>query len=143
MTVRLPDIQKAQYGHPCNGCGLCCLESVCDIGQFVFLRKQGPCPALEVADDRYQCGLVANPARYASQTALAESGAERLANDARLLTATGAGCDYNLGGSEPKPPKAYRRAKKQASKPKTRRRALAAFNRWLPPLRGVFEQLMR
>ena len=49
---------------PCNGCGLCCQEEVCQIGQLVFAPEdddrwiEGPCPALVFSRGRYWCGLV-------------------------------------------------------------------------------------
>jgi hypothetical protein len=55
---------KPPYGSPCNGCGLCCLVGQCQISIEVFGNVDGICPALVERDDRWRCGLVAEPARF-------------------------------------------------------------------------------
>ena len=87
-------LKKPAFGAPCNGCGLCCKNSVCDLGQPIFGRLKGPCPALERDANApgYRCGLMVNPARYAPLRAK-RYGARRLGEAARLLLASGFGCD--------------------------------------------------
>lgn len=49
---------KPPRGSPCNGCGLCCLEEVCLIGEKMFDTNTPPCPGLVTENDRYLCGVV-------------------------------------------------------------------------------------
>ena len=52
---------KPDLGHPCNGCGVCCLTEPCPVGRLIFLRWRGACPALQWQGDeaRYICSLAA------------------------------------------------------------------------------------
>lgn len=58
------EIEKPARQMPCNGCGLCCEEEVCQIGQLIFAPAdddrwiEGPCPALVFRRGRFWCGLV-------------------------------------------------------------------------------------
>lgn len=54
---------KPAVGAPCNGCGLCCAAETCPVGMLRFLRRTGPCPALEWSGDRYRCAFVAGTRR--------------------------------------------------------------------------------
>lgn len=84
---------KPAVGQPCNGCGVCCALETCPLARLRFLRKNGPCPALEwTADEsRYRCGLLARPGAYLGWLpSLAEPLARRLC--ARWIAA-GDGCD--------------------------------------------------
>lgn len=59
-------VKKPELGRPCNGCGHCCEQEVCQLGMD-FIRivpTVTPCPALEVEGGRAYCGLVRRPAHY-------------------------------------------------------------------------------
>jgi len=59
---RIPVItlEKPQIYSPCNGCGMCCIVQVCDLG--VALGDSVNCKALIAnPDNTYTCGLVADP----------------------------------------------------------------------------------
>jgi len=84
---------KPGVGQPCNGCGICCLAETCPVARLRFLRRHGPCPALEwhSGDSRYRCGLLARPAFYLPGLPRPGAGlAKRLL--ARWIAA-GIGCD--------------------------------------------------
>lgn len=90
---------KPPHGAPCNGCGGCCLDSLCRLAQHVFQNThQGPCPALTFdSGGRSSCGLVANPSRYAP-VVTAIWGGDAASAAASLLVGTGLGCDGLLEG---------------------------------------------
>lgn len=89
---------KPPYGAPtCNGCGLCCLASLCDLGEEIFGHARGPCPALEDIGDRYACGLVRSPERYAPEQAEMH-GAGALTLAAADMLGIGAGCNQRTEG---------------------------------------------
>jgi hypothetical protein len=81
---------KPAIGAKCNRCGLCCMSGLCELGQVVFERKDGACPALERNDGTpgYRGGLMARPARYVPALAT-RHGASRLAAAARVLLGPG------------------------------------------------------
>lgn len=84
---------KPAPGQPCNGCGVCCALETCPAARLRFLRRRGPCPALEWVDQAkiYRCGLLQRPAHYlGGLPAAAEGLARRLF--ARWIAA-GQGCD--------------------------------------------------
>lgn len=95
QTIRLHRAAppKPPAGQPCNGCGVCCALETCPAARLRFLRKTGPCPALEwaAADSHYRCGLLTRPGHYLGWL---PGGAEALAR--RLFgrwIAAGRGCD--------------------------------------------------
>ena len=50
---------RPERGAPCNGCGWCCQNEVCVLGEAVFGEAQAaPCPALRNHDGRFWCGVV-------------------------------------------------------------------------------------
>lgn len=55
---------KPAYGDPCNGCGLCCIAVPCVLARDFCGAFEGPCPALELDDGRYWCGLLRSPHKY-------------------------------------------------------------------------------
>jgi len=84
---------KPREGDACNGCGVCCALETCPAARLRFLRKAGPCPALEwsAAAAHYRCGLLINPGKYLRWL---PRQAEKLASHllARSIAA-GRGCD--------------------------------------------------
>lgn len=88
-------------GAPCNGCGLCCLAEPCPLGMLVSHRRSGPCAALRwsEADQRYWCGMVADPAGVTGwRHPWVLRGLRRLA---QRWIAAGAGCDAALQAQAP------------------------------------------
>ena len=101
---------KPPHGAPCNGCGLCCMTSLCPLASHHFKRGglEAPCPALERTPAGYTCGLIANPMTYARAIAL-EHGVEATSAAAAVLNGAGLGCDARLAG-EQADPAFYRKA---------------------------------
>lgn len=128
VTQRGP--AKPLYGAACNGCGLCCMAELCPLGTAVFEKLEGPCPALEHDDGRFQCGLVRNPTKYARPWVTQSSGSEGLAEAAAVLIGAGSGCDARLDG-EPDDPAWRDHVYAAASQPDRRMRALGMLARWL------------
>ncbi len=94
-NVQSGPIAKPSYGLPCNGCGLCCQNEICPLGQFAFPSWQAPCPALERDGDRFVCGLVNRPEVYAPiKTAV--NGVEEMRAAAMHANGVGIGCDARL-----------------------------------------------
>ncbi|WP_455233393.1 hypothetical protein [Geopseudomonas aromaticivorans] len=61
--IPVVQLDKPPKGAPCNGCGYCCIEEVCQLGRE--LGDEVHCKALIAgADGRYACGLVVDPYRY-------------------------------------------------------------------------------
>lgn len=88
---------KPPHGEPCNGCGACCAAALCELAAAVFpsVNPESECPALMHDGERYRCGLVADPLRFAPvRTAI--HGAENMSAAAMLLTASGLGCDAQV-----------------------------------------------
>jgi hypothetical protein len=97
MEVKLHALApaKPELGASCNGCGACCAMETCPVGRVVFVRRGGPCPALQwhIAMRRYRCGLVDSPGDYLRWLPLwARDLAGRLI--ARSI-AVGSGCDLD------------------------------------------------
>lgn len=87
---------KPAEGAPCNWCGLCCLTEPCPLGAVVSRRRTGACVALRWSDSdqRYLCGMVADPAGV---TGLTHPWAVRAMSAlARRWIASGVGCDARL-----------------------------------------------
>lgn len=94
-------LEKPPHGSPCNSCGKCCRAMICPLGQRVFGRKDGPCPAIEKQDDgRELCGLMVKPGNYAKMRLIAKHGADALSAAARLMNGAGTGCDAVDFGEE-------------------------------------------
>ena len=61
--LHLVSLDKPPQGKPCNGCGLCCIAEVCDLGKE--LGDEERCRALiSLGTGRFACGLVADPYRF-------------------------------------------------------------------------------
>lgn len=89
--------RKPPHGAACNRCGVCCMATLCPLGQALFKGEAGPCPALVPTVDGYGCGVVADPARYRPARALSK-GAGALRAAAALLIGSGTGCDARING---------------------------------------------
>lgn len=64
-AIRLPLLSKPLYGSPCNGCGLCCQLSLCEVAEAALPPHiQAPCPFLEYELGRTWCGLARDPAKH-------------------------------------------------------------------------------
>lgn len=50
--------EKPRYTEPCNHCGQCCREELCEVGELAFSGIGAPCPALRIRNGRALCGLV-------------------------------------------------------------------------------------
>lgn len=100
----MPDrvLRKPHPGQPCNGCGYCCIESVCLLGLELGNRKH--CAALMAnSNGSFSCGLVADPYAYlsAEQSATwkkidelsAGAGLQALKDCNAHLLGAGRGCD--------------------------------------------------
>ncbi|MBD8088542.1 hypothetical protein IFT48_00860 [Pseudomonas fluorescens] len=62
-------LDKPVYGDPCNGCGVCCIAKVCELGEA--LGDDQNCKALIQNTDRsFSCGLVVDPYRFLSEESL-------------------------------------------------------------------------
>jgi hypothetical protein len=95
MSFRAPEgtLPKPPHGSPCNGCGRCCLESLCPLGEHLFEKQEGPCPALQPAGQgRWECGVIIQPGVFALVQTL-RHGAKRMSAAAALLLGAGHGCD--------------------------------------------------
>ena len=103
-SIPVVELDKPPEGAPCNGCGVCCIEQVCSLGQE--LGDTEVCRALERGEaGAYRCGLVTDPYRYLPPEkletwqridALAPErrlGEEALRQSYRDLLGTGRGCD--------------------------------------------------
>lgn len=84
-------LSKPPHGSPCNGCGACCADQRCPLGQIVF-GTGGQCPALEMKFPAFTCGPVENPQQYAPDV-VAEHGKDAASKAAVVLIAAGLGCD--------------------------------------------------
>lgn len=94
----MPDrfLPKPPHGAACNSCGRCCMAVLCPLGQHVFQRVRGPCPALMGRTDGPEtgCGLAMQPLRY--RPTLRD--AEEASAAARYLIGAGVGCDAAVEG---------------------------------------------
>lgn len=60
--TELPYLVKPLHGQPCNGCGYCCQQEVCELALLVDGSLTAPCSYLVYADGRTYCGLVQHAA---------------------------------------------------------------------------------
>ena len=92
--------RKAPHGKPCTSCGLCCMVSLCQLGQHVLGRPElpGPCPAL-VLDDagKSSCGLIVDPVKF-DPVGVEQYGATEMSRAAAHLISAGRGCDMTIVG---------------------------------------------
>jgi hypothetical protein len=87
---------KPPVGQACNGCGVCCADEPCPLGQLASRRRRGRCSAL-AWDERlglYRCGLLTRPAEHLPR-ALRRL-APWLERLARRWIAAGRGCDSSV-----------------------------------------------
>ncbi|MEA8593044.1 hypothetical protein PZT57_30825 [Pseudomonas aeruginosa] len=64
-------LDKPALGSPCNGCGVCCIAQVCDLG--VALGDDQNCKALlQRSDGTFSCGLVEDPYRFIPEVDLSK-----------------------------------------------------------------------
>jgi hypothetical protein len=92
-------LKKAPHGTPCNGCGGCCMQTRCPLGEEVF-GPGGRCPALESLWPRYVCGLITNPGKYAPRIVM-KHGAEAASAAAAFIIGAGSGCDALVVDEKP------------------------------------------
>lgn len=50
--------EKPEFGSPCNGCGWCCTEEICQFGEVAFPDAVAPCPGLIADGARTYCQLI-------------------------------------------------------------------------------------
>jgi hypothetical protein len=94
--------KKPPHGQPCNRCGLCCVGSLCPLGQHVFKQALGPCPALSYDEDGFAlCGLIADPGKHALSHTIRAGGREKASEAAKVLNGAGLGCDARINGEAP------------------------------------------
>ena len=80
--------RKPKHGSPCNGCGVCCVASRCQVGRVLF-GEGGRCPALvQTGEVTYGCGVVQ------------EIEDAELRDAALLLIRAGEGCDARINGEK-------------------------------------------
>lgn len=64
MSALLMAPRKPLYGAPCNGCGRCCEEQLCDMALQILDDANNetvtgpPCPFLKYHDGRSWCGVI-------------------------------------------------------------------------------------
>lgn len=90
-------IEPAGIGEACTNCGACCKLAICEIGAATLgLGLQeidfGPCPALTQVGDKFFCGMIREPKKWAWQK---QNSKDDLAAAFKLLIGSGAGCDYS------------------------------------------------
>src|SRR5262245_20591343 len=84
--------RKPKHGAPCNGCGLCCVVSRCQISKRLF-GEGGRCPALVQTEEHvFSCGIVQ------SMSPNGDMPEEELHLAALLLIRAGEGCDARFNG---------------------------------------------
>lgn len=100
-------LPKPLFGEPCNGCGFCCMRSLCPIGASVFgdpdpvVRRvfpaRAPCPALTKRDDgSFGCGVIMHPDKYpGTERAIQKFGVAQVIADVSFFLGitSRAGCD--------------------------------------------------
>ena len=95
---------KPKYGQECNRCGVCCIVSLCPLGEVMFDRRKGPCPALFLDDKTKEsgCGLLAFPQLFFPELC-ERNGVKAMQRAARQLVGAGHGCDMPDPGERPDP----------------------------------------
>lgn len=62
-------LEKPREGNPCNGCGICCIARVCELG--LALGDDQNCRALlRNQNGSFTCGLVQDPYSYLDSESL-------------------------------------------------------------------------
>lgn len=91
-------LNKPPHGAPCNGCGGCCIDRRCPLGERLF-GPGGNCPALErvIPSLAFTCGVIRRPAHYAPAV-VAQHGEDAARKAAALLMGAGLGCDALIAG---------------------------------------------
>lgn len=96
-------LDKPAFGSPCNGCGICCIAQVCDLG--VGLGDDQNCKALfQRSNGSFACGLVEDPYRFVPEEELSKwrcldrmsegaAGEQALKNLYSEMLGAGRGCD--------------------------------------------------
>jgi len=89
-------LDKPEIGSPCNGCGICCVTTVCSAGSYALRlvprwgeRARGPCPALVEDSGKLVCSILLHPTDWLN----VERGPIVLQYAFGLLIGVGAGCD--------------------------------------------------
>lgn len=126
-------VEKPPHGSPCNGCGVCCMVSLCPLAEAVFPTEKAPCPALVNSEDgRRDCGLVLHPQEYRPTRARIH-GVGKMRQAALRLIGAGHGCDAYYGEANEAGgvdhvfrQKLYR----EATKPSSRKAAKVACRIW-------------
>lgn len=90
--------RKPREGEPCNGCGLCCAVELCSLAVDLLGASAVPCPAMEIGEGRFWCGLARWPSRYLGTPRI---GDRTLGPMVRQGLSIGEGCD----AGDPTPPR--------------------------------------
>lgn len=69
----MPLPPKPSFAAPCNHCGLCCRDQLCELGQMAFPGASAPCPGLNVREHVALCSLVVMEAAAQMEPMLATS----------------------------------------------------------------------
>jgi len=95
-------LDKPEIGSPCNGCGVCCVNTVCGSGSYALglvttwgEHAKGPCPALVDDGEKFVCGVMLRPNDWLK----AARSPTTLRQAFGLLIGVGLGCDDS--GDEP------------------------------------------
>lgn len=92
--------RKPPHGSPCNRCGMCCMTSLCQLGQHIFRRERqpGPCPGLVPdGEGEYACDVVRNPQAYAQRLSSSIK-VHALREAAKRIIYADDGCDARFNG---------------------------------------------
>lgn len=93
-------VKKPPHGSLCNGCGLCCMTSLCPLAEAVFPTEMAPCPALVASPDgKMDCGLVLKPHEFRPTRARIH-GVDKMRQAALRLIGAGQGCDAFYPGED-------------------------------------------
>jgi len=92
--IKYPDFPG--FEEKCNGCGMCCMLTVCEIGEEITGFTEGPCPLLvyDKQDKRFICGAL-------TKTAEKLIGQETVSAFSSAL-GIGRGCDSEISEQEAK-----------------------------------------